>query len=116
MLILLIAILSLILQFFLPWWIIAPIAFIVSAWKSYSGWNAFRTSFIAIFILWIAMGLIHSLPNNHILANRVGAMLNLPESPINWIYILLITGIVGGLSAGFSGLAGFYFREGIKRK
>lgn len=115
MLTFLIVILSLILQFFLPWWIIAPIAFAVSAWKAYSGWNAFRTSFSAIFILWIAMGLVYSVPNNHILANRVGMMLNLPESSINWIYMLIITGITGGLAAGFSGLTGFYFREGFKK-
>ena len=115
MLILLIAIISLILQFFLPWWIIAPVAFAVSAWKAYSGWNAFSTSFISIFILWLSMGLFYSIPNNHILANRVGAMLNLPQSSINWIYVLLITGVIGGLVSGFSGLAGFSLREVFKK-
>lgn len=115
MLVLIIAIISLILQFFLPWWIIAPVAFSVSAWKAYSGWNAFKISFISIFILWLAMGLFYSIPNDHILANRVGAMLNLPESSINWIYVLLITGIIGGLVSGFSGLAGFYSRAALKK-
>lgn len=115
MLILIIAIISLILQFFLPWWIIAPVAFAVSAWKAYSGWNAFITSFISIFILWLAMGLFYSIPNDHILANRVGVMLNLPQSSINWIYVLLISGIIGGLVSGFSGLTGFYLREALKK-
>lgn len=115
MLILIIAIVALVLQFILPWWIIAPIAFGLSFWMARSGKQAFVSAFLAIFLLWIIVGLIHTLPNENILANRVGSMLSLPETSFNWIIVLVLTGIIGGLASGFSGLSGFYFKEAIKK-
>lgn len=115
MLFLLIVLVSIILQLFLPWWIIAPIAFGMAFWKANTGSHAFRGGFFAIFILWIIVGLIHTIPNDNILANRVGIMLNLPETSVNWAIVLLLTGIIGGLAAAFSALAGFYSRRAIGR-
>lgn len=115
MLILIIIIVSLILQFFLPWWIIAPIAFGLSFWMAKSGKQAFGSAFLAIFLLWIGMGLVHTLPNENILANRVGSMLSLPDTSFNWTIVLLLTGIIGGLASGVSGLSGFLFREAVKK-
>ena len=63
MLFLLILIISLILQFFLPWWIIALVAFGLSFWKAQTASQAFGSGFAAIFVLWVIMGLIHSIPN-----------------------------------------------------
>ena len=114
MLFLLILILSLILQFFLPWWIIAPIAFGLAFWKSRSGGHAFGQGFLAIFVLWVVMGLTHSIPNENLLASRVAEMLTLPSSSFNWIVVLLAAGLVGGLVAGFSALAGFYSGAALK--
>jgi hypothetical protein len=114
MLFIIILIVSFILQLFLPWWTLAIVAFAVSAWKAINGKQAFGHSFLAIFILWIATGLFKSLPNDNILANRVGEMLMLPFTEFNWIVVLLVSGIVGGLVAGFSGLAGFYLRQAVK--
>lgn len=113
MLFLLIAIISLILQLFLPWWIIAPVAFGLAAWKAISGKNAFGSAFFAILLVWIVAGLIHTIPNENILANRVGTMLNLPDNSINWIIVLLLTGLIGGLASGFSALAGFFAKDAI---
>ena len=114
MLFLLILITSLILQFFLPWWIIAPVAFGLSFWKAQSAGRAFGSGFLAIFVLWVTMSLIQSIPNENLLANRVAEMLTLPASSFGWIAILLITGVVGGLVAGLSALAGFYCRSAAK--
>ncbi len=108
MLFILILLVSLVLQFFLPWWIIAPIALGFAFWKARSGGHAFASGFGAIFLLWIIMGLIRSVPNENLLANRVGEMLMLPSNSLNWIFVLLITGVLGGLVAGISALAGFY--------
>lgn len=114
MLFILILITSLLLQFFLPWWIIAPIAFGLAFWKAVSGKNAFISGFGAVFILWIIMGLIQSLPNENLLANRVGEMLMLPLTSYNWIVVLIATGLIGGLSAGMAALAGFYTSDAFK--
>jgi hypothetical protein len=102
-----------ILQLFLPWWIISPLAFGAAFWKASSGSQAFWSGFFAVFTLWIVTGLFYSIPNGHILANRVGAMLGLPETTINWAIVLLISGIIGGLAAGFCSLAGYYFRQAM---
>ncbi len=111
MLILLITIVCLVLQLFLPWWIIALVAFAMAIWKARSAGHAFGAGFSAIFLLWIIMALIHSIPNENLLANRVGRMLMLPDLSFNWILVLLITGVIGGLAAGLSALAGFYTRQ-----
>ena len=116
MLFLLILIISLLLQFFLPWWIIGLVAFGIAFWKAERAGQAFASGFGAIFLLWIAMGLIRSIPNQNLLANRIGEMLMLPSNSLNWIIVLLLTGIVGGLVGGFSALAGFYSATAIKAK
>ncbi|HUH32300.1 MAG TPA: hypothetical protein VLZ28_00020 [Daejeonella sp.] len=113
MLFLLILIISLILQFFLPWWIIALVAFGMSFWKAQTAGRAFGSGFAAIFLLWVIMGLIYSIPNENLLANRIAEMLTLPASSFGWIVILLVSGIVGGLAAGLSALAGFYSRGAL---
>lgn len=111
MLLLLIIIVCLILQFFLPWWVIGLAAFLLAAWKAKSTLQAFSSGFFALFILWTGMCLIHSIPNQHLLAGRVGQMLGLPDQSFTWTIVLLITSILGGLAAGFSALAGFLCRK-----
>ncbi|NEU08605.1 hypothetical protein GZH53_09810 [Flavihumibacter sp. R14] len=115
-LIFLIIIVSLILQLFLPWWIIALIAFPLAFWKARSAGHAFGSGFIAIFLLWVVMGLFKSFPNEHLLANRVGEMFMLPPGSSNWIFMLLATGIVGGLVGGISALAGFMAGNAFKSR
>ena len=115
-LIFLIIIASLILQFFLPWWIIALIAFAMAFWNARSAGHAFGSGFIAIFLLWIVMGLFKSVPNEHLLANRVGEMFMLPPGSFNWIVMLLATGILGGLVGGISALAGFMSGNAFKSR
>jgi hypothetical protein len=113
MLFLIITAICFLLQLFLPWWIITPLAFGAAFWKAQSPAHAFWSGFFAVFTLWIMTGLFYSVPNDHILANRVGAMLGLPDTSINWIIVLLITGLIGGLAAGFCSLAGYFVRQAM---
>ena len=113
MLFLIIVIICFALQLFLPWWIITPIAFGAAFWKATSGKHAFWSAFFALFVLWLLTGLFYSIPNGHILANRVGTMLGLPDTTLNWVIVLLISGVIGGLAAGFCSLAGFYLRQAM---
>jgi hypothetical protein len=113
MLFIFILITSLFLQFLLPWWVIAPVAFIYAAWKGKTAGHAFGAGFGAISSLWIIVGLFKTLPNDNLLANRVGQLLGLPELSFNWIIVLVITGIIGGLTSGLAALAGFYARQAI---
>lgn len=113
MLFIIIIALCLLFQLFLPWWIITPLAFGAAFWKGKSGVHAFWSGFFAVFTLWVVTGLYYSIPNHHILANRVGDMLGLPDTSINWVIVLLISGLIGGLAAGFCALAGYYFRQAM---
>ncbi len=113
MLFFIIVALCFIFQLFLPWWIITPLAFGAAFWKAHSGGHAFRSGFFALFSLWITVASFYSLPNGNILANRIAAMSGLPETTINWLIVLLITGVIGGLAAGFCALAGYYFRQSL---
>lgn len=113
MLFLLILIACFVFQLFLPWWIIAPIAIALAAWKAETGKYAFWSGFAAAFVLWIIMGLVQTLPNDNILANRVAQTLMLPDLPFNWTILLFITGTTGGLVSGFAALAGFYTRQAL---
>ena len=112
----LIFVFSLITQFFLPWWIIGPVAFVIAAWKSLTGRQAFLAGFLAIFTLWVVVALFKTLPNDNILANRVAQMFMLPPLKFNWIVMLLITGLTGGIAGGLAALSGFYFRLALARK
>ncbi len=116
MLFILILFISLIAQFFLPWWVITPIAFALAAWNGQSEKKSFWNGFSAIFILWACMSLFRTLPNENLLANRVAQMLMLPDSDLNWLILVLITGVLGGLVAGTAALAGASFKKGFFRR
>lgn len=113
MLFLIIATLCFVFQLFLPWWIISPIAFGAAFWNAGNSTHTFWSGFFAVFTLWIITGLFYSIPNGHLLANRVGAMLGLPDTTINWVVVLLISGVIGGIAAGLSASAGYHVRKAI---
>jgi hypothetical protein len=116
MLFILILLISLIAQFFLPWWVIAPIAFILAAWMGNKPSKSFGNGFSAIFILWACMALLHTLPNENLLANRVGQVLTSSEKGMPWLLLVLLTATLGGLVAGVSALAGAYFKEAFGKR
>ena len=100
---LLIALLSAVLQLFLPWWIIAFVAFGVCFWRSNTGWRAFGNGFSGIAIVWFLYALIIHLQTEGILTGRMSGLLFKSEMPI---LLLILTPLVGGLVGGFAGLAG----------
>lgn len=109
MLFLVIIILSYLLQMVLPWWACIIVAFGACAIIGKTGKIALWSSFFAIFLLWTGMALFKSLPNEHILANRVAQAFFMQS----WWQITLATGLVSGLVASISGLCGYHFRKSI---
>lgn len=102
---LLIAIITGILQLFLPWWVIAPVAFIVALLIKQSGGKAFLSGFLAIFLLWAGYAFVISSANDNILATKVAVLLKqLTMGSVIGLYVF--TGLVGGLVAGFAALTG----------
>ena len=97
-----IAILSAIAQNFLPWWIIAPIAFALTYLFQLKPLQAFLAGFLALFLLWAGMAFFIDHANEHILSQRIAMLLHLSQP----ILLIFITGLIGGLVAGFAGLSG----------
>jgi hypothetical protein len=110
MVFLIILVLSFLLQLFAPWWMIVLSAFITCAVFAKSGKIALWQSFFAILFLWLGMALFHTIPNEHLLASRVGAMLMVNS----WLLVLILTGILGGFVAAISGFCGFHFRKALQ--
>lgn len=108
MLFLIILILSFIASYFLPWWIVALIAFLAALFLGKTSRQSFWSGFGGVFILWVILALIKSIPNDNMLASRVIQLFPLPH---NWILLLLISALIGGLVGGMSALSGILVKK-----
>ncbi|MEJ7768163.1 MAG: hypothetical protein WKF89_10165 [Chitinophagaceae bacterium] len=106
----LIALLSLAACFYLPWWTIAVVAFIVSISIYLKPWVAFIGGFVAVFTLWIALSIFISNNNENILAHKMALVVLHTDSPFG---LILLTGIIGGVVAGFGALTGSLLRRTV---
>lgn len=102
---LLTAALSCLLQLFLPWWIIAVVAFAVAYFIKQNSLLAFAAAFIAVFLLWVIYAYMLSSANDNLLVGKVAELLKaLSKGKTSTLYI--ITGLIGGLVSGFGALTG----------
>lgn len=100
---LLIALFSYIAGLFLPWWCIAIIAFLVGVLIRQSLGRSFLAGFIAVFVLWTLLALWIDLKNESILSRKIAQLFSLGESSAA---LILITGLLGALVAGFGAMSG----------
>lgn len=107
MLIFLIAVLSLIAQFFLPWWVIALIPFALSYWRPTSAGKAFLAGFGGIAMGWLLTSMFIHVRTEGILTSRIATLFTLPTSAWLVVVTVLISGVVGGIAA----LSGFWCRK-----
>lgn len=95
------------LQFFLPWWIIALVPFLVCLWRSWHPGVAFLVSLAAVATVWLAYALFIHNGTEGSMSNRIAELFSLP----NGIALMLLITLLSGLVAGFAGLAGYYVRQ-----
>jgi uncharacterized membrane protein YhaH (DUF805 family) len=107
MLFLVILILSFASGYFLPWWVVAIAAFLTAFLIGKTSGQSFWSGFSAVFIVWTVLALFKSIPNDHILAKRVATLFQLP----NWLLLLFITALIGGLVGGMSALSGVLLKK-----
>jgi hypothetical protein len=108
MLFLVILVLSFASSYFLPWWAAAVIAFLAALFIDTRAGKAFLSGFAALFVAWTVLALLKSIPNDNILAGRVVQLFPLPN---NWIWVLVVTAVVGGIVGGLSALSGALIRN-----
>ncbi|RZL17124.1 MAG: hypothetical protein EOO89_09490 [Pedobacter sp.] len=109
MVFLVILIVSFFLQMVLPWWVIIIISFATCGLIGKTGKISLWSPFFAILVLWTAMALYKSIPNNNVLAGRVADMFGLTA----WWQILALTAIIAAFVAAVSGYCGYHFRKAI---
>jgi hypothetical protein len=109
MLFLLILLIGLLAQFFLPWWIIAVVAFGLASWKGTSAGGSFLAGFAGIALGWLSAALWLNMRNDGILASRIAQVFTLPNVTV----LVLVTVLVGGLVGGMAAWSGYFFRKWI---
>ena len=112
MLFILIAVLSFLLQLFLPWWSMALAALAISFLLGKRSWQVFFVAFFACGIVWLMMALYIHFTKGDLMTNRIAQLLFLKGNLMLYVGTFLIAAIVGG----FSALTGFYLREIFKEK
>ena len=108
MLFLVILILSFASGYFLPWWVVAIAAFTGAFLIGKTPGQSFLSGFAAVVIDWTVLALFKSLPNDNILARRVVHLFPLPD---NWIWLLVITALIGGIVGGMAALSGVLLKK-----
>jgi hypothetical protein len=104
---LLIALISLVAQFFLPWWVVAPIALGVCYFVSKTPVLALAEGTAGVAMVWLAYALFTHIRTEGIMTERMSQLLL--KGPAN--LLLTITPLVGGFVGGLAGLTGYYLRQ-----
>lgn len=94
----------------LPWYSFVFTTLIVAVAIHQKPIKAFFAGFLGLFMLWALIAFIKNTANNSILAGKVANILPLQG---NAFLLIIITGLVGGLVAGFAALTGSYLRKSI---
>ena len=92
---------------FLPWWAMAITSLLVAVLVHQKGWKAFLAGLLGAFILWAGLAWWIDTKNNGVLSERIASVLPLGG---NSMLLIVVTGLVGGLVAGFGALTGSYLR------
>jgi hypothetical protein len=108
MLFLVIALLVFITQSLLyQWWIIAIDAFLAALLLGRSGWQSFFSGFLGVGVVWFGQAFFLNYQNEGLLMAKVAQLFQLPDD----YWLLLITGLVGGLVGGFSALSAYSIKS-----
>jgi hypothetical protein len=96
-------IIAFILSQFLPWWSVMLAAFITGLFISLKKLFVFLIPFLAIALFWMVYAFMLSNSNDFTLAKKIAVLFPLQGNP----YLLIfITGLIGGIAAGISGVFG----------
>lgn len=108
----LIAVLSFLLQFFLPWWTLAIVAFGCAFFLGKKSVPSFLSGFFGCGIVWLLMSLFIHFTKGDVMTNRIVELISLPDSWIIYFITFLVAAIVGGLAS----ISGFYLKMIISSK
>lgn len=95
------------------WWFFAVMAFIVALLIHQKAGKAFTSAFLGLFILWTGLAYWIDLENESILSTKIAELLPLGGSSF---LLIMVTGLIGGIVAGFAAMSGSYLRSSKQKK
>ncbi|CCH56360.1 hypothetical protein BN8_05689 [Fibrisoma limi BUZ 3] len=110
---LLIALLSLLAQFVLPWWSLALVAFLVCLITRPSALAAFGAGFFGVALVWLIYALVVQFRTDGIMTARMSQLLFKADQPV---LLIAVTVLIGGLVGGLAGLSGYYVRQAVQNQ
>jgi Na+-translocating ferredoxin:NAD+ oxidoreductase RnfD subunit len=102
----LIALLSYLIPFYAPWWIVLVIGLVIGLLLPGNGWNLFNAGFLGAGLVWLGYALKLDYDTQSIMTNKILELVGIADPLI----LLLGSGLIGGLSAGLGALTGSSFR------
>ncbi len=96
---------------FSPWWGFAVTSVLVALLVHQKAGKAFLAGFLGLFLLWGGLAWWIDMKNNEVLSQKIASVLPLGG---NSILLIVVTGIAGGLVAGFAAMSGSYLRSSAK--
>lgn len=114
MLFIIIAILVFITQsLFSAWWWVAVVAFVAAVLvKARSNIEAILSGFLGVAGVWAIQAFFINQANEGLLAGKIAPIFSLPSG--DWL--LVITGVIGGLVGAFSAWSGYSLRVILRKK
>ena len=101
-----IIIVSFLLSFYAPWWIIALVSMISAYIFKLKHWTAAMYGLLAGFILWAGLSFYLDVENKHILSSKIGQLFG----GVGSVALVAITGLIGGILAGLGSFVGSALR------
>jgi hypothetical protein len=95
--------LCLLTEFFLPWWIVAPVCFVIAFVFDSRGMASFLAGFLGVGLLWLGMAFWSDWSTGSILTSKVNELF-----PVN---VFILTVLVGGVTGGLASLTGSLARR-----
>ncbi len=96
---------------FLPWWCMAITSLLVALLVHQKAGKAFLSALLGLFLLWAALAWWIDMKNNGVLSVKIASVLHLDG---NRFLLILATGLIGGLVAGFAAMSGSFLRSSNK--
>lgn len=100
--VLIVIVLSLVLQVFMPWWTAAIAGFVVGLAFNNPSFKSFSIGFIGVFVVWATYAFWLDVQNASVLSKKIAVLFSVHQP----VLLLLITGIIGGITGGLGSWAG----------
>lgn len=99
-------------QYYLPWWTSILVALGVELVLGKAGKDAFFSGFYGISIPWMILAAYIDIKSDSVLTVRILQLFKLPQFSI---ILIILTGLLGGISGGVGSLTGGWLKALVKK-